>query len=113
MTPKQLERVALSLPEAHEQPHFDRRSFRVGTKIFLTMTADGKEAMVRVTPQERLEMLLETEPSVFFSYGGWTTRNGSLGVRLAKVDTAQMTELVTESWRRIAPKRALAALKSR
>ena len=113
MTPKQLERLALSLPEAHEAPHFERRSFRVGGKIFVTMTADGKEAMVRVTPKERLEMLLESEPDVFFSYGGWTTRNGSLGVRLAKVDAALMKELVTESWRRIAPKRAQAALKSR
>ena len=108
MTPKQLERVALSLPEATESPHFERRSFRVGTKIFATMTSDGSEAMVRVAPREKVEALLSAHPKVFFSYGGWTERNGSVGVRLAKVDAALMRELVVDSWKRVAPKRALA-----
>ena len=110
MTPKQLEKIALSLPEATEQPHFERRSFRVGKKIFATMTADGTEAMVRVSPKEQIEALMETYPEVFFSYGGWTEKNGSLGVRLEKVNADLMRGLVLESWKHVAPKRALALL---
>ena len=110
MTPKQLERIALSLPEATESPHFERRSFRVGTKIFATMTADGTEAMVKVTPTERVELLLSSHPDVFFSYGGWTTRNGSVGVRLLEVDADMMRDLIVESWKSVAPKRAVEAL---
>jgi hypothetical protein len=110
MTRAQLERFALSLPEAHAAPHFERTSYRVGTKIFATVSADGKEAMVRVAPRERVHDLLGAFPDVFFSYGGWTERNGSLGVRLAKVDAGLMRELVTASWKSVAPRRVAAAL---
>jgi hypothetical protein len=109
MTPEELRTIALGLPEAHSAPHFERESFRVGTKIFATMTEDGTEAMVRVAPQERVEELLFHQPSVFFSYGKWTLGLGAVGVKLAKVDPKLMTELVVASWKRIAPKKIAAA----
>jgi hypothetical protein len=109
MTPEALRQLALSLPEAHEAPHFERTSFRVGKKIFATMTPDGSEAMVKLASPDDVEGLLSSEPSVFFSYGTWTVRNGALGVRLAKVRPAMMRELVTGAWRSIAPKRAVTA----
>jgi hypothetical protein len=82
MTAAAFRTLALSLPEATEAPHFERASFRVGKKIFATMTAAGDEAMVRVAPRQKLYALLKQQPDVFFSYGGWTERNGSCGVRL-------------------------------
>jgi hypothetical protein len=109
MTPKAFQKFALSLPETHEEPHFERTSFRVGTKIFATMTPDGKEAMVRVSPPELVRSLLSTKGDVFFSYGGWTVRLGSLGVRLAKADARMLEALVVESWKHSAPKRVVAA----
>src|SRR5438094_385648 len=109
MTGKALRALALSLPEATEVPHFERASFRVGKKIFATMTADGREAMVVVKPRERLYALLKAHADVFFSHGGWTERNGSLGIHLPKVDPSLLRELLVDSWRRVAPKRALAA----
>jgi len=112
MQPDALRRLALSLPEAHEAPHFERTSFRVGKKIFATMTADGAEAMVKLASPDDVEGLLSSKPAVFFSYGTWTTRNGALGVRLAKVSPAMMRELVTGAWRSIAPKRAVAAFEA-
>ena len=107
MTPAAVRALALSLPEAHEEPHFERVSFRVGKKIFATMTSDGAEAMVRVAPRQKLHALLKEQPEVFFSYGGWTLRNGSLGVRLARVSPSLFGELLVESWKHVAPKRAL------
>jgi hypothetical protein len=109
MTATAFRKLALSLPEAHEAPHFERASFRVGKKIFATLT-DGGEAMVRVLPPERLFALLSGRPDVFFDFGGWTVRHGSLGVKLAKVDAALMRELLIDSWAKVAPKRARAAL---
>jgi len=109
MQPDALRRLALSLPEAHEAPHFERTSFRIGKKIFATLTRDGREAMVRVAEPDDVEGLLSTYPDAFFSYGTWTTRNGALGVRLAEVNPALMRQLVTAAWKSIAPKRALAA----
>ncbi len=112
MTPQALQRFALSLPEAEERPHFGRTSFRIGKKIFATMTRDGREAMVKVPEPDELEALLASHPEAFFSHGGWTTRNGALGVRLAEVDAALMKQLVTAAWRSSATKRALAALET-
>jgi hypothetical protein len=108
MTPAALRRIALALPEAHEAPHFDRTSFRVGTKIFATMTKGGDEAMVRVAPMSRIHALLASDPDVFFSYGAWTTKNGALGVRLREVDASTMRALVRDAWRGVAPKMLLA-----
>src|SRR5947207_1372222 len=113
MTPKAFRELALGLPDAHEEPHFERASFRVGKKIFATMTADGSEAMVRVAPREKVQALLEGEPDTFFSYGGWTEKNGSVGVRLKKIKVAQMRELVVDSWKHAAPKRLHAALEQK
>jgi hypothetical protein len=100
MTPAALRRFALSLPDAHEEPHFDRTSFRVKKRIFATMTRDGKEAMVRV-PLEAVHALMESYPEVFFSYGKWTTNGGAIGVRLAAVDAALMKQLLTDSFERV------------
>jgi hypothetical protein len=102
MSPAAFRKLALSFPEAHEEPHFDRASFRVGKKIFATLAKDGT-AMVRVAPPSELMLLLEGQPEVFFSFGGWTTKNGSLGVHLAAVDPALMRELLEGSWAHVAP----------
>jgi hypothetical protein len=104
MTPAAFRKLALSMPGAEEKPHFERSSFRIGTKIFATMTQDGAEAMVPVRPLLRCFELLGTQPEMFFSYGGWTQRHGSLGVHLAKADPRQLAELVHAAWERVAPK---------
>ena len=105
MTLAAFRNLALSMPEAHEEPHFERTSFRVGKKIFATMTADGREVMVPVRPLASCLALLESDPEIFFSYGGWTERNGALGIRLARVDARLLQKLVEDAWARIAPKR--------
>jgi hypothetical protein len=98
MTPAAFRKLALSMPDAVELPHFQRTSFRAGKKIFATMTADGREAMVPVRPLVRCFELLESNPEVFFSYGGWTERHGSLGIRLPKVDAKLVADLVRDAW---------------
>lgn len=112
MTPQAFQRLALALPEAHEEPHFERTSFRVGKKIFATMTRDGREAMVKLPSSDDAEGLIASRPEAFFSYGTWTTRNGALGVHLARANAALLRELVTAAWSSIAPKRALTALEA-
>jgi hypothetical protein len=97
-------KLALSLPNASESPHFARTSFRVKNKIFATMTKDGTEAMVRVKPMSRVKQLLSEQPDVFFDYGGWTWKNGAIGVRLSKVSAKQFRELVTASHAQISAK---------
>jgi hypothetical protein len=104
MTPEAFRKLALSMPGSHEEPHFVRTSFRVGKKIFATMTPDGREAMVPVHPIPRCFELLDAQPEVFFSHGGWTRRMGGLGIRLPLADAKQLRALVRDAWERIAKK---------
>jgi hypothetical protein len=106
VTPRAFRKLALSLPEAHEAPHFYRTSFRVGKKIFATMVPDGSEAMVRVRPLKRIHDLLSDHPDAFFDYGGWTWRNGALGIHLRSADAKLLKELIVEAWQSVAPRRA-------
>ena len=101
MTPAAFRKLALSMPGAVEVPHFERTSFRVGKKIFATMKRDGKEAMIPVRPLLRCFELLASKPKMFFSYGGWTQKHGSLGVHLAKADAKFLKGLVREAWERV------------
>jgi hypothetical protein len=102
VTPAAFRKLALSLPDAHEEPHFDRTSFRVGKKIFATMTSDGAQAMVKVKPIERVEALLASFPAVFFDHGAWTWKGGALGVHLGKANAAMMKDLVRGAWEAVA-----------
>jgi hypothetical protein len=108
MTAAEFRVLALSMTGSHEEPHFDRTSFRVGKRIYATMTADGAEAMVPVLPVARCLALIEAEPSRYFGHGGWTRRLGALGIHLARVTSAAHVKLVGEllldAWTRVAPK---------
>ncbi len=104
MTPTAFRKLALSLPAAHESPHFERTSFRVGTKIFATMTQDGREAMIPVHPIDRCLAILDSDRDVFIDYKGWTLKFGSLGMRLPKVDAKLVKELMTQAHARVTPK---------
>lgn len=102
MTEAAFRKLALSMPGAHEEPHFARTSFRVGKRIFATMTADGTEAMVPVRPVARCLEVLASDPKVFLEYGGWTRRLGSLGMRLRLADAKVVARLVRDAWEHVA-----------
>jgi hypothetical protein len=106
MTAAAFRKLALSLAGVTEQPHFERTSFRVGKKIVATMTSDGREAMTRVAPRDKLYRLLREQPDVFFSHKGWTARLGAVGIRLAKADAKLIAELLGECHQKVSSKSA-------
>jgi hypothetical protein len=108
MKPEALRKLALAWPGAHEEPHFERTSFRVGKKIFATLAPDGLEAMIKLPVAEEAEELAASRGELFFSYGTWTTRNGALGVHLARAKRAELEPLLAAAWRSVAPKRLVA-----
>jgi hypothetical protein len=100
-------RIALSLPEATEAPHHDMTSFRVNKKIFATVP-DGTHLHVMVD-QDDTAMAVAECPSGCEELW-WGKRLSGVRVDLAVVDRALLTELLTESWTRRAPKALLARL---
>jgi hypothetical protein len=98
-------RLALSLPEATEAPHFDMTSFRVNKKIFATVPPQGDRVHVFVGSDEVAAYCAEFPDAVEELW--WGKKLSGCRVALAGVDAPLMTELLTTAWRRKAPARLL------
>ena len=100
---QQARRYALSLPEAHEAPHFGYASFRVGTKIFATVPPGGEHLHVFVEEEDR-EPLIASEPEAYEKLW-WGKKVLGVRVTLAKAKSADVERLLRIAWERKAPKR--------
>jgi hypothetical protein len=107
----QARRLALSLPEVTEEPHFDMMSFRVRGKIFVTVPPDGTRLHVFLDPLE-VEGYVAQDPAAFEPLR-WGGRIRGLRVSLTATPPDGLAELIEESWRRKAPKRLVAAFDQR
>ncbi len=104
MTLDDARRLALALPEAHEVPHFDRTSFRIGTKIFATAeAAEGTHLNVFVDPHET-RALVTAQPATYAELWWGKTLSG-VRVTLPTAEETELAELLADAWRRKAPKR--------
>ena len=101
-----IRRLALALPEAHEAPHFDLTSFRVGSKIFATAPLDGDVVRIFVDESEARACVAEGLAGVELLL--WGEKISGVGVTLSTADSRRVAELLEESWRRRAPKRLVA-----
>lgn len=103
---KTVRRLALSLPEAVELPHWGHPSFRVGKRIFATLGEYEGQAVLKI-PVDEQEILLEAMPGAFV-VNSWS-KQGWLGVRLESIEADVFEKLLEDAWRRVAPKRAIRA----
>ena len=104
-------KFALSLPEATEEPHFEKSSFRVRGKIFATVPEDQKHLNVFVDEHESRASVAD-DPSAFEELH-WGVKLAGVRVTLANADSARVRELLEEAWRRKAPKRLVQVLDDR
>lgn len=103
MTPAQVRRIALALPEAREAPHFESASFRIGTKIFATLPPGGAHLHVFVDETDR-DRAMALHPA-WIETLRWGKRVAGLRVALATADTRTVEHLLARAWARKAPKR--------
>ena len=81
-------------------------SFRVGGKIFATMPPSGDRVHIFVTPAEVAASCAEY-PGVVEELW-WGKKLSGCRVELASASRQVVLELLTEAWRRKAPKKLLA-----
>jgi hypothetical protein len=98
-------KLALTFPEATEQPHHDMTSFRVRGKIFATMPPEGGRLHVFLAEDE-VSSYCSEYPSVVEELW-WGKKLSGCRVVLRHADRALVRELLAESWRRKAPKSLL------
>ena len=103
VTIDQLRRFAQSLPEAVEEDHRGRPSFRVRGRIFATLHPEDRLAVLKLPIPE--QAALESARPDACVLNAWS-RQGSTGVRLAKIPKEELERLVVVAWRGVAPQRA-------
>ena len=106
-----LRAFALGLPEAEERETWGEATFRVRNKIFLMIGPDGKRASVKASHEEQ-QAVLDEHPDTFF-YPSYVGVHGWIGVKVSRVRSDEMRELVTEAWRMTAPRRLVTSFDER
>jgi hypothetical protein len=106
VTEATVRRLALALPEAAEAPHFDMTSFRVANKIFATVPPTGDRVHIFVGADEVAAYCAEFPDAVEELW--WGQKLSGCRVTLKQATVALLREMLTESWRRKAPKKLLA-----
>ena len=106
VTPKDIRKFALSLPETEEREHWQRPSFRVKNKIFATLWETEQRAVLKF-PLELQTSLVASDPDTF-SLTGWE-HQGWTGVQLTKIDLHHFKKLMVTAWKNVAPKRVAVA----
>ncbi|MFF3495308.1 MmcQ/YjbR family DNA-binding protein [Streptomyces sp. NPDC002795] len=100
--------VALSLPDTTEKVAWSMPTFRVAGKMFATLPEDETSIAVRCPKEERDELVL-SEPDKF-----WIADHEAsfawVRARLAALEgTAELRDILADSWRQAAPSRLLDA----
>jgi hypothetical protein len=104
MRVNEFRRIALSMPEAAESAHMGHPDFRVRNKIFATIWPDDEWGMVKLTPAQQREFMLE-EAEVFRPVKGSWGQRGATQVRLKGAERGIVRRAMRTAWRNAAPKR--------
>ena len=97
MTPNDFRRIALQMPDAIEGEHMAHPDFRAHGRIFATLHPDGKQGMVKLTPEQQ-HTLLREYPATFTPASGAWGRQGCTMVRLSRVDEETLGDAMTLAW---------------
>lgn len=112
---QEVRRIALALPETHEQESFGSQGFRVGTgksaKYFAYFSDrphghDRIALLVKASGPDEMASLIEDQPDIYFKpafYGA----SGWIGMVLDRrdLDWDDVSHWLQRSWRSVAPKR--------
>lgn len=102
MTPDDARQLALGLPEAVEQDHHGRPSFRVGGKIFATLW--DERTMNVMLDEPGIRTAIERHPE-WSTERYWGERLAAVAVDLGRAPAEGLAELLTDAWEGKAPAR--------
>jgi hypothetical protein len=104
ITPEGARELALALPEAVEQDHHGRPSYRVAGKIFATQW-DGGHLNVMLD-EGGILTAIESRPDACEEVW-WGKRLAAVRVDLERVDADTLASLLADAWEGKAPKHLL------
>jgi hypothetical protein len=102
ISPERVRELALALPEAVEQDHHGRPSFRVAGKIFATLWDEDHINVMLDEPG--ILTAVQAHPKACTAFY-WGKRLAAVHVELAAADDELTRELLADGWERRAPAR--------
>ena len=103
MTADDFREIVLEMEGAVEKAHMGHPDFRAGGRIFASLQADERTAMVKLTPEEQQEFMA-TAPAVFVPASGAWGRQGCTMVSLAAADRRTVRGAVQLAWEHVMEK---------
>jgi hypothetical protein len=103
LTFKQFRKLCLALPEAEERETWGEATFRIKDRIFAMGSPDGEFISVKASLDDQAG-LVAMDPETF-APSAYTGRFGWVQVRLAGVGSELAQRLLTNAWKRTAPRR--------
>jgi hypothetical protein len=101
-------RICFELPETEERLSHGEPTFFVGKRVFVMFAEnhheDGRIAVWLPAPPGLQEMLVETEPEIFFR-PPYVGHRGWIGVVLDQISDEDLAFYIRDGWRLIAPKK--------
>lgn len=104
----ELKRIVLSFAGVEEGTSYGQPSFLLAKKFFARLRPEDNSLVLVVGSMDERDMLLESEPSVFFITQHYRNYPSVL-VRLDKVDGERLRAMLERRWRMIAPKKLQSA----
>ena len=97
MTQDHFRQIALALPGAVEGAHMAHPDFRANGRIFATLSPDGTQGMVTLTPAQQ-QIFMDANAGVFTPASGAWGRQGCTMVLLKGLDDEVLGEAMTLAW---------------
>lgn len=102
VTIAQLRKLAFSFPEVTEAPHFEKTSFRVKKKIFVTFDPTAKRASLKLSAIDQDVFSKAGKESIYPVPNKWGIQGWTL-VEMSKIDKTLFTDIVTAAYCEVAP----------
>lgn len=100
----EIRKLALELPDATEQPHFEKTSFRVKKKIFLTLDEKNNTAVAKLSEADQ-SIFCETNKTVIYPVPGAWGKRGWTIIEIKKVKKIVFRAMLMASFDQVTMKK--------
>lgn len=102
--------LALALPETTEEPHFEKTSFRVKNKIFLTCGNSGLTLTLKLSPIDQDVFVSIGKGGIYAVPNKWGKQGWTI-IELNKIQDAILKDAITTAYCTVAPQKLVAQVR--
>lgn len=104
-------KMALLFPEVTEEPHFEKISFRVKSKIFATYDGQNKRACIKLSETDQ-DVFSSTDKTIIYPVANKWGKQGWTLIELQKVNKTIFADALTTSYCEVAPRKLSEQIRS-